>query len=140
MRRRPKRSGPRPLYEILNSQRDTWGGVRRTAPLTCLRPFAETTSLAPNLDGGKLLGRDAYTEALLHESNGTEQSSQLYETIQVKVGGQGRNRTADASLFMAGDTQSYLLGNKRLKSVLDHKKWLPIATNCNHRLVSDCSQ
>ena len=49
------------------------------------------------------------TEALFRESDGTGQRPQLYESGKVRSGGQGRNRTADASLFRAALYQlSYL--------------------------------
>src|SRR5258708_34254657 len=48
---------------------------------------------------------------IFQQSNGTGQRVEVYETGNLRSGGQGRNRTADASLFRAALYQlSYLAG------------------------------
>ena len=54
------------------------------------------------------------TEALFGNPRTQEDKVEVYETGRVSLGGQGRNRTADASLFRAALYRLSYLAAKRL--------------------------
>jgi len=55
----------------------------------------------------------------------------------LESGGQGRNRTADASLFRAAIFQSYLVESIELDAVFHLEKLRLSATKCNQQARSD---
>ena len=55
----------------------------------------------------------------------------------LECGGQGRNRTADASLFRAALFQSYLIESIELDAVFHLEKLRLSATKCNQQARSD---